>query len=35
VVEAATSADAKPPRSTKTSPDDDDQDEAGALARLG
>ena len=35
MVEAATSADAKPAASTKTRPDDDDEDGAGALARLG
>jgi hypothetical protein len=35
MVEAATSADAKPAGSTKTSPDDDDEAGAGAVARLG
>jgi len=35
MVEAATSADAKPAASTKTRPDDDDEDGAVALARLG
>ena len=35
MVEAATSADAKPAASTKTSPDDDDEDAAGALDRVG
>ena len=35
MVEAATSANAKPAGSTKTSPDDDDEDAAGALDRVG
>lgn len=35
MVEAATSSDAKPAASTKTRPDDDDEDGVGALARLG
>jgi hypothetical protein len=35
MVEASTSANAKPAGSTKTNEDDDDENGAGALARLG